>query len=299
MPEDASEALWATYFANIFNPNRVKLDAMRSEMPKKYWKNLLETRLISGMLRDAEARAERMREAGATDPRPGARTVSIRYRAEMPQPVDLPKSLEEARAAAAGCRRCGLCEAATQTVWGEGPNDAGLMIVGEQPGDREDLEGRPFIGPAGQLLRAAMADAGVDPARTWLTNAVKHFKFTPRGKRRLHQNPDRREIEHCRWWLGLELNFIRPRATLALGASAAFALSGNAGALGARRGGVETGLHGGPVLVSCHPSYVLRLPDPDQQARVRRESIDDLGAALRSAAGGLSFAAAGVSGAAP
>ena len=203
IPEDASEALWATYFANIFNPNRVKLDAMRSEMPKKYWKNLPETRLIAGMLRDAEARVERMRMAGATDPRRGARAVSARYRAEMPQLVDLPKSLEEARAAAAGCRRCGLCEAATQTVWGEGPKDAALMIVGEQPGDREDLEGRPFVGPAGQLLRAAMSDAGADPELIWLTNAVKHFKFTLRGKRRLHQNPDRSEIEHCRWWLEL------------------------------------------------------------------------------------------------
>jgi DNA polymerase len=299
LPEDASEALWATYFANVFNPNRVKLDAMRAEMPKKYWKNLPETRLIPGMLRDAEARVERMREAGATDPRPGARAVSTRYRAGMPRPADLPATFDEARATAAGCHRCGLCEAATQTVWGEGPNDAALVIVGEQPGDREDLEGRPFFGPAGQLLRAVMAEADVDPARTWLTNAVKHFKFTPRGKRRLHQNPDRQEIEHCRWWLGLELNFIRPRATLALGASAAFALTGNVGAIGARRGGVETGLHDGPVLVSWHPSYVLRLPDPDQRARVRRELIDDLGAALRLAAGASISRPTGVRAAVP
>ena len=286
LPEDASEALWATYFANIFNPNRVKLEMMRSEMPKKYWKNLPETRLIPGMLKDAEARVERMRAAGATAPRPGAAAVSTRYRAEMPRPADLPATLEAAREAAAGCRRCGLCEAATQTIWGEGPRDAGLMIVGEQPGDREDLEGRPFVGPAGQLLRAAMAEAGLDPAGVWLTNAVKHFKFTPRGKRRLHQNPDRREIEQCRWWLGLELDFIRPRATLALGASAAFALTGAATALGARRGGVETGRHGGPVLVSWHPSYILRLPDPGQRDRARRELIEDLGAALRLAEGG-------------
>lgn len=286
LPEDASEALWATYFANIFNPNRVKLDAMRSEMPRKYWKNLPETRLIPGMLKDAEARVERMRAAGATAPRPGAAAVSTRYRAEMPRPADLPATLEGAREAAAGCRRCGLCEAATRTVWGEGPEDAALMIVGEQPGDREDLEGRPFVGPAGQILRAAMAEAGVDPARVWLTNAVKHFKFTLRGKRRIHQSPDRLEIEQCRWWLGLELGFIRPRATLALGASAAFALTGHAGALGARRGGVETGPGGGPVLISWHPSHVLRLPDPEHRARARRELVEDLGEALRLAMAG-------------
>jgi DNA polymerase len=276
LPEDASEALWATYFANIFNPGRVKLDAMSAEMPKKYWKNLPETRLIPGMLKDAEARVERMRAAGASAPRPGAEAISTRYRAAMPRAVDLPATLEEARAAAAQCRRCGLCEAATQTVWGDGAPDAALMIVGEQPGDHEDLAGRPFVGPAGQLLRAAMAEASVDPARVWMTNAVKHFKFFPRGKRRLHQTPDRGEILHCRWWLGLELGFIRPRVTIALGASAAFALTGDASPLGPRRGEIETGSHGGPVLISWHPSGILRQPDPDKRSRARRDLVEDL-----------------------
>ena len=136
------------------------------------------------------------------------------------------------------------------------------MIVGEQPGDREDLEGLPFVGPAGQVLHQAMAEAGVDPAKAWLTNAVKHFKFTPRGKQRIHQSPDRAEIEHCRWWLGLELGFVRPRLTVALGASAAYALTGNAGPMKDRVGKFEQGLHDGPVLVTWHPSYILRLPDP-------------------------------------
>ncbi|MHA6688776.1 TIGR03915 family putative DNA repair protein [Mesorhizobium sp. A556] len=139
--EDASEALWATYFANIFNPARVKLDAMRSEMPKKYWRNLPETRLIPSMLADAEARVERMREAGASQPRPGAAAISTRYRAGLPTAMAVPSTLDEAREAAMQCRRCNLCEAATQTVWGEGDSSARMMIVGEQAGNREDLAG--------------------------------------------------------------------------------------------------------------------------------------------------------------
>lgn len=281
LPEDASESLWATYFANIFNPARVKLDAMRSEMPKKYWKNLPETRLIPEMLKDAEARVERMRAAGTTEPRPGAAPVSVRYRAAMPVAPDLPETLDAAHRAAALCRRCGLCEAATQTVWGEGNAAAGLMIVGEQPGDREDLAGRPFVGPAGQLLREIMAEAGADPAQVWLTNAVKHFKFAPRGKQRLHRTPDGPEIETCRWWLGLELSFVRPRMVLALGATAARALTGDAAPLAPRRGRVEPGLHGGPVLIARHPAHVLRLPGATAQARARADLREDIATAVR------------------
>ena len=276
LPDDASEALWATYFANIFNPARIKLNAMRSEMPLKYWKNLPETRLIPEMLKDAEARVQRMHAAGATATRPGAATVSTRYRAAMPQAADLPDTLDAARSAALQCRRCALCEAATQTVWGEGDPDAALMIVGEQPGDREDLTGRPFVGPAGQVLHQAMAAAGVRADKVWLTNAVKHFKFAPRGKQRLHVSPDRPEIDHCRWWLGLELGFVQPRITVALGASAAYALTGNQGPLTDRRGKVETGLHNGPVLMSWHPSYILRLTDPQAQDRARQDLTHDL-----------------------
>lgn len=278
LPDDASEALWATYFTNIFNPARIKLTAMRSEMPKKYWKNLPETRLIPGMLADAEARVARMQAAGATTPRPGAASVSERYRAGMPTVGNAPETLEAAGRDAAQCRRCGLCEAATQTVWGEGAPDAAGMIVGEQPGDREDLLGRPFVGPAGTLLRELMAGAGVDPAGIWLTNAVKHFKFRPSGKRRIHQSPNQGEIKHCRWWLGLELNFVRPRLTLALGASAALALTGDDAPLTQRRGRIETGLHSGPVLVTWHPAHVLRLND---QAR-GQEIQEELGADLKT-----------------
>ena len=286
LPDDASETLWATYFANIFNPARIKLDAMRSEMPRKYWKNLPETRLIPSMLADAEARVERMREAGASRPRRGATTISTRYRATLPASAEMPADLEQAREAALQCRRCGLCEAATQTVWGEGDPHARIMIVGEQAGDQEDLEGRPFVGPAGSLLRTILTEAGLPPQQAWLTNAVKHFKFTPRGKRRLHRNPNRGEIEHCRWWLGLELAFIRPRIALALGASSAFALTGDSGPISHRRGTIETGLHGGPVLISWHPSYILRMSDPTEKARLRSELATDIAAALAHVAGG-------------
>lgn len=278
LPADASEALWATYFANIFNPARIKLDAMRSEMPKKYWKNLPETRLIPSLLADAEARVRRMHEAGAASPRPGAAPVSTRYRATLPQASAHPTTLAEAHAAARQCRRCSLCEAATQTVWGTGAQDAEIMIVGEQPGDHEDLAGEPFVGPAGKLLRSAMAETGLSLDKVWLTNAVKHFKFIPRGKRRLHQNPNRGEIEHCRWWLGLELAFIRPRITLALGASAAFALTNNNSPMLQRRGRTEIGLHGGPVVISWHPSYILRAPNQREQARLRADLVADIAA---------------------
>lgn len=279
IPDDAAETLWAIYFANIFNPARIKIDAMRSEMPKKYWNNLPETRLIPSMLADAESRVERMRAAGASQPRAGAAAISTRYRASLPIADDFPETLEAAQRAAMQCRRCGLCEAATQTVWGEGSSEAQIMIVGEQAGDHEDLEGRPFVGPAGQLLRRTLVKSGVTPKTVWLTNAVKHFKFKPRGKKRIHQNPSRGEITHCRWWLGLELAFIRPRITVALGASSAFALTNNDQPISQRRGTIETGLHGGPVLISWHPSYILRSTDQAKRIRLESELARDIASA--------------------
>ncbi len=283
LPDDASEALWGTYFANIFNPARIKLDAMKSEMPKKYWANLPETRLIPAMLADAEARVERMREAGASVARPGAQQISTRYRAAMPQPIELPQTLGEARGAALQCRRCNLCEAATQTVWGDGDPRAEIMIVGEQPGDLEDLEGRPFVGPAGQLLRSTLAEIGADADRLYLTNAVKHFKFTPRGKRRLHKTASRAEVQHCRWWLKMEIGMVQPRIIMALGATAAGALTGIDSAMAARRGGLETGLDGTSILPTWHPAYILRAQDPHQKTAALNQFKSDLRAGLELA----------------
>jgi DNA polymerase len=194
-----------------------------------------------------------------------------------------------------GCRRCDLWRHATQGVPGEGPAQAKLMLVGEQPGDQEDLAGRPFVGPAGQLLRTAMSEAGLDPRQAWMTNAVKHFKFAPRGRKRIHQNPNRGEIEHCRWWLGLELAFVGPRVTLALGASAAFSLTGDNRPVSERRGMFETGLHGGPVFITWHPSYILRTQDAAKQARLRGELAADIATALACAAVAPAAAAAAAS----
>ncbi|WP_022708428.1 UdgX family uracil-DNA binding protein [Paracoccus zeaxanthinifaciens] len=273
LPDDASHGLWQTYFANIFNPARIKTNAMRSEMPVKYWKNLPETRLIPEMLNDAPRRVKAMADAGASIAPTRAARVTARIRQAPDDAV--PQSLGQAGEQATRCTRCELCHAATQTVWGQGDPQAGLMIVGEAPGDHEDLQGKPFVGPAGQLLRDTMGQAGIDPDRAWLTNAVKHFRFQPRGKRRLHQNPDGGHIEHCRWWLDLERRFVQPRLTLALGATAARALTGDSSALTPRRGGVERALDGGPVLVSWHPSLILRLP-PDRAPVARAELLADL-----------------------
>ncbi|WP_112874058.1 UdgX family uracil-DNA binding protein [Paracoccus endophyticus] len=280
LPPDASEALWATYFTNIFNPARIKLAAMRSEMPRKYWKNLPEAREIPAMLADAERRVGVMRSAQATVAPVRAAAISERYRADMPKAPDRIDSLADACRAAAHCTRCDLHCHATQTVWGEGPADAALMIVGEQPGDHEDLSGRPFVGPAGGVLDEAMAAAGVARDRVWLTNAVKHFKFTPRGKRRLHQSPDRGEIDACRWWLDLERRFIQPRLIMALGGTAAYALTGSKTGLGRRRGTVEE-TAAGPVMLSWHPSYILRLPDAGAAAEARAQLTEDLAQAAR------------------
>lgn len=275
LPDDAAEALWATYFANIFNPARIKLGSMRQHMPLKYWKNMPETGQIPAMLNAAEARVRAMQQAAATDAPVRAAAITERYRAEMPQAPQRIESLDDARAACALCTRCDLCHAATQSVFGEGPEDAPLMIVGEQPGDHEDLAGRPFVGPAGKVLDRAMEDAGLDRGGAWLTNAVKHFKFVPRGKRRIHQSPNTAEVLACQWWLGLEQRFVQPRLTLALGATAARALTGKADGLTRRRGTIEE-TASGPVLISWHPSFILRIPDPGAADEAMGQLSEDL-----------------------
>ena len=276
--EDATEALWGTYFANIFNPARIKISAMRSEMPLKYWKNMPETALIPQMLADAPARVAAMQAAGATAPRPGAERITKRYRAAQSGPSGC-DTLNDARAMASTCTRCGLCEAATQTVFGEGNPEARIMLVGEQAGDAEDLAGRPFVGPAGTVLDRALAAAGIDRQSLWITNAVKHFKFTPRGKRRIHQRPDVAEIEACRWWLDVEHRLIRPQLTLALGATAARALTGCEKDIAKRRLASEVTAFG-KVTLTWHPAAILR--DPDKQRADLRftELVADLNRAV-------------------
>lgn len=211
-------------------------------------------------------------------PRPDRKLQRLRAPVFDSSPADemIPASLSELGAGLQGCRRCPLWRDATQAVCGEGPARARLMIVGEQPGDQEDLAGRPFIGPAGRLLDAALADAGLDRAEAYLTNAVKHFKHEPRGKRRLHRTPNAGEVEACRWWLDHERRLVRPRLILALGATAGGALLRRRPSIRAERGKVIEGLDGGRILLTVHPAYLLRLPDAEARLRERRAFLEDL-----------------------
>ncbi len=191
--EDEMENLWRTYYANIFNPARVKVHAMQAEMPKKYWRNLPEATLIPELLREAPQRVETMMKKSAAKNSKADEWLSA--------PVPGTSSLTTLREAAEGCTACPLYKNATQTVFGEGPKKATLMLLGEQPGDQEDLSGQPFVGPAGQLLDRALEEAGIDRTAVYVTNTVKHFKWEPRGKRRIHQKPSSRDIAACRPWM--------------------------------------------------------------------------------------------------
>jgi uracil-DNA glycosylase len=195
-------------------------------------------------------------------------------------PVVLPlhpdAALQEALNAAADCRRCQLYEPATQTVFGEGPAHAGVMFVGEQPGDQEDVIGRPFVGPAGQIMDRAMEEAGIDRRTIYITNAVKHFKFTPRGKRRIHQTPEAPEIQACHFWLGVEQVRLRPRLLVAMGGTAARAVLGRAVTITRERGRPIDLPDGQAVFVTVHPSYLLRVPDEAAKAREYRAFVADL-----------------------
>ena len=195
-------------------------------------------------------------------------------------PVVLPVSTDsEPHAAAreaAVCRRCALHEDATQTVFGEGPPDAPLMFVGEQPGDQEDIIGRPFVGPAGQLLDQVLEQAGIDRRTIYITNAVKHFKFEPRGKRRIHVSPSPAEIEVCRFWLDAERVRTRPKLLVLMGASAARAVLGRAVTISRERGRPFRLQDGQMVFVTVHPSFLLRIPEPDRQAMERAAFLRDM-----------------------
>lgn len=277
--EDEVEDFWRTYYASTFNPARLRTRMMQSEMPKRYWKNLPEASLIAELVASASVRTEVMVSEPA--PRPNEKFQRLRAPLVDRSATDemIPDNLTELRRGVQGCRRCPLWRDATQAVCGEGPARARLMIVGEQPGDQEDLEGRPFVGPAGRLLDAALAEAGIDRAQTYLTNAVKHFKHEPRGKRRLHRTPNAGEVQACRWWLDHERRLVKPRLILALGATAGSALLGRKPAIQSERGRVIEAPGGDRVFLTVHPAYLLRLPDPDVRQREREAFVADLQAA--------------------
>ena len=200
----------------------------------------------------------------------------------MKKPRANPASrLERLREEAAGCRDCPLWEHATQTVFGEGKPRAKMMLVGEQPGDAEDRAGHPFIGPAGRVLDAALADAGIDRDATYVTNAVKHFKWEPRGKRRLHKTPAQREIDACRQWLEREIETVRPAVIVCLGATAAKSLLGPSFRITRQRGNVQRREGLPDVVATFHPSYLLRLKDRPGEEEAQRQFVADLRIAAR------------------
>jgi DNA polymerase len=270
---DPIEAVWKTYYASIFNPARVKVGAMLKEMPRKYWKNMPETALVPELIAGARARELGMIETARASQETGARDgIGGNVQAAW----------EALRDEASGCTRCHLYKPATQTVFGEGPVSAPLMFVGEQPGDNEDLAGKPFIGPAGQMFDRALAEAGIPRADAYVTNAVKHFKFEQRGKRRIHAKPDAGEIDACRWWVEQERMLLRPKVTVALGATAARSLMGRVVTIGKERGrpialpgSPETG-GGGQAWITVHPSFLLRIPEPDRAAEEYARFVADL-----------------------
>jgi DNA polymerase len=195
---------------------------------------------------------------------------------QVARPSNQRASWEALFAEARDCRRCELYKFGTQTVFGEGPLDAKIMFVGEQPGDQEDLAGRPFVGPAGALLDAALEEAGIDRSTVYVTNAVKHFKFVLRGKRRIHNKPDAGEISACRWWIEHERELIRPPVTVALGATAARSLMGKSVTISRVRETPLTLDDGSEVWVTVHPSYLLRMPDPERRRAERQLFVRDL-----------------------
>lgn len=191
--------------------------------------------------------------------------------------------LTKVRDAARGCTACHLYKLGTQTVFGEGPLGARLMLVGEQPGDQEDLSGKPFVGPAGKLLDRALDEAGIERNEVYVTNTVKHFKWAPRGKRRIHQKPNAREIAACRPWLEAELHIVRPEVLVCLGATAAQALFGPAFRVTRERGKVLPSPFAAQIVATVHPSSLLRQPDEESRRREYALFVNDLRVALRAA----------------
>src|SRR5216117_3143693 len=201
--------------------------------------------------------------------------------ARLATPPDT-SSLTEVREASRECTACHLYKRATQTVFGEGPKSAPIMLVGEQPGDYEDVAGKPFVGPAGKIMDRALEEAGIDRSKVYVTNAVKHFKWEPRGKRRIHQKPNSREIAACRPWLEAELRIVRPKLVVAMGATAAQTIFGPAFRVTRERGKVLSSKLAPRVLATVHPSSLLRQPDEASREREYKRFVSDLRAALHA-----------------
>jgi DNA polymerase len=270
---DPLEETWRTYYASIFNPARLKVRAMLKEMPKRYWRNMPETSLVQPLIAGARNRELEMIDRSTANE---GLVNALQAERQFEPGGNLRASWEALLKDARRCTRCHLFKNATQTVFGEGPLDASVMFVGEQPGDHEDLTGRPFVGPAGQLFDAALEKAGIDRTSVYVTNAVKHFKFEQRGKKRIHSKPASGEIEACRWWIEHERELIRPPVTVALGATAAHSLFGKTMAIGKNRGIPLELPDGSECWITVHPSFLLRIPEEERRREERALFVRDL-----------------------
>lgn len=266
---DQVESLWLAYYRSIFNPARLNEHALHQHMPVRFWKNLPEGPLIPAMVADARNGARRVGQAGTVGVMKGKQVAVDAARAQPPRAA--PSSLD-------ACRRCELWRHATQAVPGTGPETARIMLVGEQPGDHEDLSGCVFVGPAGQVLDDAMRRAGVARDSVYLTNAVKHFKWVARGKRRLHKTPGQQEVEACAHWLEQERTRVRPAVIVALGATALGAILHRKVSM---RDYLDAPVRIGDtwLVATWHPSYALRV----QQAGARETVVDAIGRAIARA----------------
>jgi len=283
--EDAKEDVWRIYFKSIFNPARLNTSAMQREMPKKYWKNMPEAELIPELVRSAVKRTDGMlaKPPTVTRAKPQDREIITGARRAISTTTEPSADLGELNSQLAACRLCPLWRDATQAVPGVGPTNAEIMLVGEQPGDQEDLQGLPFVGPAGKLLDKALRAAELPRAALYITNAVKHFKFAPRGKRRLHQRPNAGEIDVCRWWLAHEIGLVNPKLIVALGATAAASLLQRPVKIAAERGQLQMLANGAHMVVTVHPSHLLRLPNEQVAMREHQLFVNDLKLVRRAA----------------
>lgn len=250
--EDAVEDLWRAYYGSVFNPARLKVKTMTSHMAQRFWKNLPEAQDIPTLIAAADNRVQIMR--AESDVRAAPAVV-------VPLEVPATEDLGVLAKAVQGCRGCPLWKDATCAVFGEGPKNPSILVVGEQPGDQEDRAGKPFVGPAGQLLNRAFAAAGIAREELYVTNAVKHFKWTPRGKRRLHAKPSAREVAACRPWVTAEIRAVKPRLIVCLGSTAANSIVGGDIKVTQVRGEFLPTEFGMPALITLHPSALLRLAD--------------------------------------
>ncbi len=270
--EDELETLWRSYYASIFNPARLNPETMRSEMPVRYWKNLPEVALLPTLITQSKTRVESMVTRQQSQP-----TAQPFVPAEHTLPAII--------AALPTCKGCDLYCNATQVVGGRGPAGPALMLVGEQPGDQEDKQGEPFVGPAGAVLDRILEDLRIPRTELFVTNAVKHFKFIQRGKFRLHQNPRMSEITACRPWLLAELDAVRPKVVLCLGASASRSLLGGTFALMKDHGKQFSTAYADRVYATIHPSAVLRGRDDESRHQLKILLTEDLQKAWQAAQG--------------